>query len=92
MWSEVIDGPKVFYPDGATGAHARPASAAAGMTPVPARPAPVETMLKAPPPDPTTADLLRDIRRSKIRQRFWIGLAAAQVAYLVVATFWPGLL
>jgi hypothetical protein len=52
--------------------------------------APVEAA-KAPPADPTAADLLRDIRRARIRQRIWITLATAQVAYLVVATFWPGL-
>ena len=42
--------------------------------------------------EPTAADLLRDIRRSRIRQRIWIGLAAAQVVYLVVMVFWPSLL
>jgi hypothetical protein len=31
----------------------------------------------------TAADLLRDIRRSRIRQRIWIGLAAAQILYMV---------
>jgi len=82
-WSEVVDTPKVFYPD-----KPKPAE-----TPRPAspKPAPPPAQLELVPPDPTTADLLRDIRRSKIRQRIWIGLAAAQVAYLIVATFWPGL-
>ena len=83
MWSEAIDGPKVFYPDKPKPVELPRPSAA---------PAPVAVeALKALPADPTTADLLRDIRRSKIRRRVWIGLATAQVAYLVVAAFWPGL-
>jgi len=84
LWSEVIDGPKVFYPD-----KPKPVE-----VPRPnANPAPaVPELPKALPADPTAADLLRDLRRSKIRQRIWFGLAAAQIAYLIVATFWPGLL
>ena len=35
--------------------------------------------------EPTAADLVRDIRRSRIRQRIWIGLATAQVVYMVLA-------
>ena len=83
MWSGVIDGPKIFYPDKPKPAEVPRPSAA---------PAPVA--VEAPkllPADPTSADLLRDIRRSKIRQRIWIGLATAQVAYMIVATFWPQL-
>src|SRR5208283_4691920 len=34
--------------------------------------------------EPTGTDLLRDLRRSRIRQRIWVGLAAVQVLYL----FW----
>ncbi len=82
MWSEVIDGPKVFYPD-----KPKPVEAPRPMT---ANPAPVQ--VEAPKAPPVTAfDLLRDIRRSKIRQRIWIGLAVAQAAYLIAAAFWPGL-
>jgi hypothetical protein len=33
--------------------------------------------------EPTTGDLLRDIRRSRIRQRIWVGLATAQILYMV---------
>jgi hypothetical protein len=35
--------------------------------------------------EPTAADLVRDLRRSRIRQRIWIGLATAQVLYMVLA-------
>ena len=85
LWSEVIEGPKVFYPD-----KPKPIDVQRPVDPRPTPP-PVEKP-EAAPPDPTRAALLRDIRRSKIRQRIWIGLAAAQVAYLIVAAFWPGLL
>jgi len=84
-WSEVIDGPKIFYPD-----KPKPAEVPRTMAMKPA-PLPAEVE-RAKIADPTAASLLRDIRRSKIRQRIWIGLAAAQAAYLIVATFWPGLL
>jgi hypothetical protein len=77
LWSEVVDTPKVFYPD-------KPKSAEF-VRPVnlqPALPAQKREVLVA---EPTAADLLRDIRRSRIRQRIWIGLAAAQVLYMVFA-------
>lgn len=82
MWSEVIDGPKIFYPD----------KPKAPEVPRPAiKPVPIEVEIQeVAKADPTAADLVRDIRRSKIRRRIWIGLATAQVAYLVVAAFWPG--
>ncbi|MGA9526931.1 MAG: hypothetical protein WBS24_02315 [Terriglobales bacterium] len=80
MWSETIDGPKIFYPD-----KPKPAEAPRAVSPKPA-PAPLEPVLSR---DPTAADLLRDIRRSTIRRRIWIGLAAAQAAYLIAVTIWP---
>jgi hypothetical protein len=78
LWSEVVDTPKVFYPD-------KPKSVDAAR--------PVSLQSVAVPPEkrqvlvaePTAADLMRDIRRSRIRQRIWIGLATAQVAYMVLA-------
>lgn len=77
LWSEVVDTPKVFYPD-------KPKSAEFARTVnlQPAPPAQTREVLVA---EPTAADLLRDIRRSRIRQRIWIGLAAAQVLYMVLA-------
>jgi len=38
--------------------------------------------------EPTAADVLRDLRRSRIRQRIWIGLATAQILYMVAMAFW----
>jgi len=84
LWSEVISTPKVFYPD-------KPAPQTT-TPPVPPRPVVVKTSAsEVGAPDPTSVGLLRDIRRSRIRERIWIGVAAVQVAYLVVATIWPGL-
>jgi hypothetical protein len=81
LWSEVVDTPKVFYPDKAKDADApRPFN----LKPAPA---PAETQLPA-SVELTAGDLLRDLRRSRIRQRIWIGLATAQIAYLVAAAFW----
>jgi hypothetical protein len=84
LWSEVISTPKIFYPD-------RPATPVAV---IPTQPAPV--VIKPVPRtedtvDPTPADLMRDIRYSRIRQGVWIGLAAAQVVYLILVSFWPRL-
>jgi hypothetical protein len=80
LWSEVVAGPKIFYPD-------KPKAEEPARIPGPQPSAPALALLE-PPADPTTADILRDLRRSRIRQRFWIGLAAAQVIYLIAATVW----
>src|SRR6266852_5993853 len=80
MWSEVVDTPKVFYPDKLKPADAvRPANLQPVAVPVEKREALVEALVR----EPTAADLLRDLRRSRIRQRIWIGLAAAQVLFMV---------
>jgi hypothetical protein len=82
-WSDVISTPKVFYPDKPKLAEptARPAIA----QPPAALPAEAQAARVA---DPTAADLVRDLRRSRIRQRVWIAFAAAQVIYLVAVAFW----
>ena len=78
LWSEVVDTPKVFYPDKLKPADAlRPAN----LQPLPLAVEKREALVV----EPTTGDLLRDIRRSRIRQRVWIGLATAQVVYMVLA-------
>jgi hypothetical protein len=77
LWSEVVDTPKVFYPD-------KPKSPETAR-PVNLQPVVTVEKLEAMIGAPTAADLMRDIRRSRIRQRIWIGLAAVQVVYMVFA-------
>jgi hypothetical protein len=77
LWSEVVDTPKVFYPD-----KPKPVDAARPMN---LQPVSVPVEKRDPVPELTAADLIRDIRRSRIRQRIWISLAAAQVVYMVLA-------
>ena len=74
-WSEVVDTPKVFYPD-----KPKPAE---GVRPVNLLPVGLaEDKRVDPVAELTAADLLRDLRRSRIRQRIWIGLATAQILCL----------
>ncbi len=85
LWSEVVDTPKVFYPDQPKPAGAvRPVNLQTVALPAEKRHALAEVLAK----EPTTADLLRDLRRSRIRQRIWIGLATAQVLYMAAMAFW----
>jgi hypothetical protein len=79
LWSEVVDTPKVFYPDKPKPADAeRTADPRPAALPAPQREALAEALVR----EPTAADLLRDLRRSRIRQRIWIALAAAQILYM----------
>jgi hypothetical protein len=77
MWSEVVDTPKVFYPDKPKSPDAPRTVNLQSLT----LPAEKRQALVV---EPTAADLMRDIRRSRIRQRIWISLAAAQVLYMVL--------
>jgi len=80
LWSEVVDTPKVFYPDKPKSAEAmRPANLQPVALPAEKREEVIEALVK----EPTAGDLLRDIRRSRIRQRIWVGLATAQILYMV---------
>src|SRR5271157_631946 len=82
LWSEVVDTPKVFYPDKPkTSDAARPVTLQPVALPAEEREALVEALVR----EPTAAELLRDLRRSRIRQRIWVGLATAQVVYMVLA-------
>lgn len=82
-WSAVIDGPKIFLPD-------TPKTATPGVV--------IRVAPPAPPPRPPAvvleylhdmhSDLRRDIRRSQLRVRIWIGLATAQVAFLIGGLIW----
>ncbi len=82
LWSEVVDTPKVFYPD-----KPKPADAAkpVNLQPVAAAAEKREALVAALVREPSAADLLRDLRRSRVRQRIWVGLATAQVVYMVLA-------
>lgn len=76
MWSEVVDTPKVFYPD-----KPKPAAEPIHLKPEPILVEPQQVAVA----EQTTADILRDLRRSRIRQRIWIGMATAQIVYMVLA-------
>ncbi len=80
LWSEVVDTPKVFYPD-----KPKTADALRTVNLQPVAP-PVERPLDQ-VEELTAGDLLRDIKRSRIRQRIWVGLASVQVVYLVLVAF-----
>ena len=79
-WSHLIDTPKIFYPDtvdSSARVHRilRPAVAH--------KPTPKEDeMMRI-----LTLQKQRDLRRSRIREAFWISLAAIEVAVLVVGHF-----
>jgi hypothetical protein len=79
-WSEVISTRKVFYPD-------KPSAPTPSVT----IPRPVASVpASAPAPyvparPPVEAGLIRDLRRSRIRGFVWMGVAAVQDIYLVVA-------
>ena len=80
LWSEVLTTPKVFYPDRPK---EKPANAPMEpRTPAVPSPAPVAAI------SPVEAEVLRDLRRSRIRQRIWAGLAVAQVGYLLASILW----
>jgi hypothetical protein len=84
-WSNVISGPKIFLPDAAK------ATAAASTPPGLARSLPLPST-----PDPATVafvydlerDMLKDLRRSRRRERFLIAVFAIEVIVLLVGSFW----
>lgn len=81
-WSNVISTPKVFLPD-------KEKAVISAASPALAMPEPIT------PADPTAAafvydlerDMLRDLRRSRRRERFLIALFAAEALYLLSGFF-----
>jgi hypothetical protein len=82
-WSTLISTPKVFLPD-APKAPVQGSSSEQAAPPAPQTPVAVQT-----PPELLAArlQLTRDLGRSRFRRRIWLGLAAAEAVFLLVALF-----
>jgi hypothetical protein len=78
-WSNLIDTPKIYLPD-------TPRAAAATYY-VPAEPLEVAATIEefAPAIIASQMQFKRDISRSRFRQKIWMSLVAAQVAFLIFA-------
>jgi len=81
-WSSLISTPKVFLPDAVTESapatnfeQAAPTALAPASAPIPA-----ELLI-------ARVRLTTDLGRTRFRRRIWIGLAAAEAVFLVVALF-----
>jgi hypothetical protein len=84
-WSAVIDTPKIFFPDAPKTA---PGGQVGRAMPAPsAIPEPVAVELEY--FHVMENDLKMDLQRSRFRARLWIGLASAQILYLVGMMIWP---
>jgi len=79
-WSSLISGPKVYLPD-APKASATPTNFEQLAPPAPVA-LPFHPELLA-----TRLRLTRDLGRTRFRRRIWIGLAAAEAVFLLVALF-----
>jgi len=83
-WSNVIHGPKIFLPDPAKTASAPASPGLARTQPLPAL------------PDAATVafvydlerDMLKDLRRSRRRERFLIAIFVGEIIVLLVGAFW----
>lgn len=84
-WSSVISGPKAPFPRQVSTAPTLSESRmpATAMAPLPR---PVEAEIEF--LHVMEKDLQRDLFRSRMRARIWTALAAAQVIYLLLSTFW----
>ena len=81
-WSTIIKGPKVFLPDAP-----KTTGSSSGLKLGP--PLPKRESIEVEFVNVLERDVRRDLRRSRFRQRIWIGVATAQAAFLLVAMFWP---
>jgi hypothetical protein len=79
-WSTLISTPKVFLPD-APRASAPVTSLGQNALQPPAPPAVASELLAA------RMQLTRDLGRTRFRRRIWMGLAAAEAIFLLVALF-----
>lgn len=79
-WSTLISGPKVFLPDA-------PKAASSGVSFIQAEPQKAPAVLARPELLVARLQLTRDLGRTRFRRRIWIGLAAAEAIFLVVALF-----
>ena len=80
-WSSVIEGPKIFHPD-------KPKATYSVQIPqAPPRLDPVEVEFVQVLRD-EMGELKGDLRRSRLHARLWIGLAAAEMIFLIVGAFW----
>ena len=77
-WSSLIDGPKVYLPDA-------PQAAASYSSTHELMTQPVETAPVNPELLVVEMQFRRDISRSRLRQKIWISLVAAEVVFLIVA-------
>ena len=80
-WSTLISGPKIYLPDAP-----KEAVGVASFQQAAAQPAPV-AMPFHPELLATRLRLTRDLGRTNFRRRIWIGLAAAEAVFLLVALF-----
>jgi len=80
-WSSLLATPKVFLPDA-------PKPSAPGASPAPEA-APARAAVASGHPEllATRLRLTRDLGRTRFRRRIWIGLAAAEAVFLLVALF-----
>ena len=78
-WSSLIDGPKVYLPDAPQATATYSATHELMTQPVVAA-APVNPEMVV-----TEMQFKRDISRSRLRQKIWISLVAAEAVFLVVA-------
>jgi hypothetical protein len=80
-WSSLISGPKIFHPD-----EPQPQYAVAAYQ---QEPVPATAMVEQEHPGLLAArmQLTRDIGKTRFRRKIWIGLAAAEAVFLLVAMF-----
>jgi hypothetical protein len=81
-WSDLIAGPKIFHAEQPAAVAAADAASTAAKPVRESSAAPTNPALLA-----ARMQLVRDIGRTCFRRKIWIGLAAAEVVFLLVAIF-----